>query len=102
MRISKSIVFILLCLSTVACKGDFEGKKSNNIAMEPRDLTLVPGSIGTRETSGLIELRNTGEAPLELAEIYIEVDGEAGRERLDACDFETQMIAPGLFVHPLH
>jgi hypothetical protein len=96
----RTVIFLFLALFTIACKGDFEGKKSNNIAMEPRDLNLVPTAIGTRETSGLIKLRNTGEAPLEISDIYIEVDGEAGRERLDLCDFEAQMIPPETILTP--
>lgn len=90
----------LSLLGTLACGDDFEGKKSNNIAMEPRDVLLIPMSTGTRETSEVIELRNTGEAPLELIDIYLEVDGADGRERLDACDFETQMIAPDTILTP--
>ena len=98
------LCFLLLASITFSCQGDFEGKKSNNIAMEPRELLFEPGSIGTREATDTIEIRNTGEASLELADIYIEVDsevdGEAGRERLDACDIEIQMLPPETILTP--
>lgn len=83
-----------------ACQGDFEGRKSNNIAMEPRNVVLVPSNVGTRETSEVIELRNTGEAPLNIADIYIEVGPNGARERLDACDFETQMLDASTILTP--
>ena len=91
---------LMLAIQFTACQGDFEGRKSNNIAMDPREVVLVPGNVGTREASEVIELRNTGEAPLNITDIYIEVDGASGRERLDACDFETQMQDPSTILTP--
>ena len=94
-------LFLLITLSSVACDSSFEGKKSNNIAMEPRDVILTPMTTGTREQSEVIELRNTGEAVLNISDIYLEVDSaEGGRERLDDCDFETQMIPPETILVP--
>ena len=98
--VTSYLLLSLSLLNTISCGDDFAGKKSNNIAMEPRDISLTPMSTGTREISDVVELRNTGEAPLELIDIYLEVDGADGRQRLDACDFETQMIAPETILTP--
>ncbi|MAD61840.1 MAG: hypothetical protein CMH49_10080 [Myxococcales bacterium] len=95
-----SSTLLILAMLLVACQGDFKGRKSNNIAMDPRDVILVPGNIGTREVSEVIELRNTGEAALDISDIYLEVDGASGRERLDACDFERQMQDPSTILTP--
>ena len=66
--------------------------KSNNLALDPRQATYSPGSTGTRESSRLFELRNTGESSLTVTDIFLEADGPEGRARIEGCDFEAEGI----------
>lgn len=89
-------VGFLLALSVVlnACDDDFATVKSNNIALEPRQQTFSAGSSGTREADQLFKVRNTGEAPLIISDIYLEADGPEGRVKLEECDFIASSHTP--------
>ena len=86
----------LSSISLSACDDeDFSSVKSNQIALTPGQVTLRPSQLQTRESDAIFEIRNSGEAPLSISDIYLEAANEAGeRVRLGDCDSIAQMIPP--------
>ena len=75
-----------------SCGNDLQVIKSNALSLDPRLVSFVPGTSGTRETSRLFEVRNTGEAPLIIYNVYLDALVEGTQTRIEGCDFETEMI----------
>ena len=77
------VLLITATLLGSSCGDDFTEVKSSDLSLDPRQVTFSPGNTGTRESSRIFELRNSGEGPLTVSDIYIDAEGPEGRARIE-------------------